>query len=314
MQHSSARTSATSFSKDGKRPDDHHRLPVRANTGGFLRSPLEVSSAFAAAAEKHVGGATGRGGSSSAIVRAWQSRSDETEDDDSWMEGRRWTRAGVGAASLTVTQKTSQQAAAERVYGGGDFASGGGRGVDGEEDGDVVQRETLQVAQSHQFGVDRREKETLKTLMPRALRQEQRRRLRQGGSVSGKADRNEEAEAEEEELAFDPKHGEAADHPLKRPREDLSSARISGHSNTTPGSRMDGGSATKSARTENHSGKVSSAVASNIPPQNNDYQQGNKRGGSGAGTTLIVGKPMNRMQQIQRMREEALFGKKGKKR
>eukprot|EP00796_Vickermania_ingenoplastis_P005884 gene5884-4202_t len=183
-------------------PKQHHQLPVRAKTGGYLRAPFAISSSFAAAAEKHVDQGSATRGATAASLQ-WRRRAEEMAEDGEGVEAlptRQWTRAGVGAGALSVKDRKAQQAAAERVYGeewfGNDEAAATG--------------DTLQVSQQHMFGVDRREQETMKALMTRRLRQQ---RQQQHGSRDG----------EEEEEGSSRAHTSAAPHdeesnPMKRVR------------------------------------------------------------------------------------------------
>lgn len=105
-------------------------LPVKANTGGYLRSPLLISSSFVAAAEKFVD-ASSKSHSSRAGSSIWRhSRCANAEDEEEegldtarLTGGRQWTRAGVGAGSLMRKEQRAQQDAVEKVYGSFFFSS-----------------------------------------------------------------------------------------------------------------------------------------------------------------------------------------------
>lgn len=318
------RTSNSPYPKGGGQPPRNHgggsgahHLPIRANTGGYLRSPLAISDAFANAAEKHVGNATTASSSSSShnsMLRAWQRRGEEADaaDDNSWMEGRRWTRAGVGAGLLSVTQKTAQQTAAERVYGNDFFSTG--KDADG--------RDTLQVAQSHQFGVDRREKETMKSLLPRSLRQEQRRRLMQASNGNNAGNSNDVRNGDGE----DDTH--SAEEERKEEKSKIEGSGIGSAQRNNPNGGGGGGGHKRAREPNTDEYETRETINANSTKSNEKRTTSSSSsssfsavmsGGSssprsgGNKPTPTPAAPMNRMQQIQRMREEALFGKKKKK-
>lgn len=136
--------------------------PVRANTGGYLRSPIAISSAFALSAEKHVS-------QSDAVLRKmkpWQksgraaSGGEGEESEERLLAQRAWTRAGVGAGRLTAKEKSSQQSNAETVYGKNSALE------DGEEDEGSSARAPL-------FGVDHRDQTAMQAAVPRSIRRHQ---------------------------------------------------------------------------------------------------------------------------------------------
>lgn len=93
--------------------------PVRASTGGYLRSPFAISDSFTTAVEKFVASSSTRSNPSSSFTWRQQGAVDEETDDyeASLAAGRQWMRAGVGAGSLMIKDQKAQQLAAEKVYG-----------------------------------------------------------------------------------------------------------------------------------------------------------------------------------------------------
>lgn len=231
--------------------------PLRAHTGGYLRSPFTISGAFAEAAEKYVGG-------SSTSLQAWKKYSAEGEDGESASsggEGRQWTRAGVGAGKLSVRDRRAQQSNAERVYSdqAGLFSK------EAQEVDSLPSESLLQSSQGHMFGVDNRDKETMKKLMTRKIKQE---RFRRGVSSSGVSSSVTSEQAKMEKETEEPFRV------AKRSRDEQ----------------------LKDERESNFK-TVLEPIATAVPSS------------SSAST-----KPVSRMQMLQRMREEALFGRNKKKR
>ncbi|ORC90931.1 uncharacterized protein TM35_000073550 [Trypanosoma theileri] len=96
--------------------------PVRSHRGGYLRCPFSIQSDLAAMAERHAGSAFHSNNKARAIRRTETAQSNYTqrregEEDDSDDNGRPWSRAGVGAHTLTAKERRAQQEEAERIYG-----------------------------------------------------------------------------------------------------------------------------------------------------------------------------------------------------
>lgn len=290
---------------------NRERLAVRANTGGYLRSPLEISSAFAASAEKHV-----RQIGPSTSSTTWRPGSRDAGEDQDVIPTRVWSRAGVGAGALSVKERKTQQMAAERVYGT-HFAAGD------EAEG----RSSLQVEQQHMFGVDKREQETLRALQPRRLREARRR------------DRNDKKRSRQESDSTASGEEEAR-HTLERTKkvcvmeEDNTSDAMTSppsvrsapqYSSSTARDHY-AASSSKRARVESeaawsHSGSVQGGSRDSKTPHATSVQSpAEKESLLTRQPTRDVGKlggssPVNRMQLLQQQREAALFSRqnKGKK-
>ncbi|CBZ28818.1 conserved hypothetical protein [Leishmania mexicana MHOM/GT/2001/U1103] len=155
-----------------------HQNPVRSHKGGYLCCPFNISSSYAALAERRVREDLARGRGRVAVadkdgVTALSSTGSHVDSDgiDSDFAGRPWSRAGVGANRLSAKEKRTQQEQAELIYGHGTLA-----GDDGFVAATGAASITGDLSQENMFAVDVRDRAALQKVVPRAVREKVKRR------------------------------------------------------------------------------------------------------------------------------------------
>ncbi|CAG9578330.1 conserved hypothetical protein [Leishmania major strain Friedlin] len=316
----------SSFAAQQQGSCNPHQNPVRSHKGGYLRCPFNISSSYAELAERRVHEDLACGRSRAAVadkdgVKAFPSTGPQVDSDgiDGDFAGRPWSRAGVGANRLSGKEKRTQQEQAEHIYGRGTLA---------EDDGAVAATGAVSVTsdllQENMFAVDVRERAALQKVVPRAVREQVKRRkledvkkerLSPGNHCRhGCAPLHTDRAAGEEAGEDDDVESRSEDHMAGPPRE-----RTRFSSPAAGSSRVGAPPLPHSAGSKDHpSGGSSSANvgAERSPrsgPSDASAQRPPLREPTPAPVSAKSNCPKNRMQMLDGLRASALMNKKGRR-